>query len=182
MKLYILFLILLIILFFIVFFIKSKEGYTEPSIIDLNTQCNGSQLYSYKNNGLNRWYTNTDVSNILTNIINTSFDLNKCLIVNPLKRFHKKDQIPNSQSIEKVPFGNTNLSVDNIRLMDACDFYSGYNPITQQKCIETFINDLEKDYTKEYQKQLSYDDKIYLTICSALFVGLIFSLSQKYNI
>jgi hypothetical protein len=186
MKLYIL--LFFITLIVILLFINYKEGYQTPTITYTGKCNNGKDLNIYKNNGLNRWYNQTDTTDILNNIKNVDFSntiKNECITVNPLKRFHNDSNEPNSQSINKIPFGNTNLSTDNIRLMDACDFYNGYNPVTGKQCIETFMNSLENEYvTKEMetQKKLSFDDKMYLTICSGLFVFLLFKASNKYNL
>ncbi len=187
-KLYILLILVILVIIFLLFIINDKEGYETPTITYTGKCNNGKDLFLYKNNGLNRWYDSVEVNNILNNIKNIDLSrtlLNTCMTVNPLKRFHNNSTIPDSQSINKIPFGNTNLSTDNIRVMDSCDFYDGYNPITGKKCIETFVANLENDYmNKEINKErsLSFDDKIYLTICSGLFVFLLFKASNKYNL
>ncbi len=164
------------------------------SLIDTNqTIKNINKTYPitiYKNTQLNRWYNTNDVSEIIKNM--NKIELNNSSIqwlsydeLYPLKRYHDDSTVPSSFSTNKVPFQKTYLYTDNIRLMDACDFKGGTNPVTGKKCIETFISKLENDYIEEKNKkqtELSLDDKIYLTICSAGFVYLLFKLSNKYNL
>jgi hypothetical protein len=160
------------------------------SLFNTNQTNLNNQISIYKNNNLNRFYTSSDLSDIIQNMnnINLSDESYQYLGLNnnyPLKRYHTDSLTPNSSSTLKVPYAKTYLSNDNIRLMDACDFYNGKNPITAKECVETFISKLENDYIEEQNNkpsQLSLDDKIYLTICSAGFVYLLFKFSDKYNL
>jgi hypothetical protein len=191
LNIYILLFLVIVIISFMFLLNKNreiKEGYETPTITYSGKCNNGEELKLYKNDGLNRWYDTLDFKDVLNKIKTTSFtDEVKCMKVLPLKRYHNNSSEPNIQTINKVPFDNTNLSTDNIRLMDACDFYTGYNPITGSKCIETFINNLEDKENGEtvknsMERELSFDDKMYLTICSALLVVLLFKASDKFNI
>jgi hypothetical protein len=187
LNIYILFVLFVLLIFIsLLFILKKREGYNSPTL-SYSGKCNdGKDMEIYKNDGLNRWYNDEDTKELLDNIKKMNFDNinNNCKTVNPLKRFHNNSINPDSNTINKIPLGNTNLSTDNIKLMDACDFYDGYNPVTEKKCIENFMANLENEYMNKEtnkEKQLSLDDKIYLTICSALFVFLIFKASNKYN-
>ena len=176
MKIYIL---LILVIIFIYLFLKiMKEGYDAPSLTDTVSKCkNGNKKYIYKNNGLNRWYKQNDIQNIIKNMNNLDFNDNSCSKTIPLKKYHPKKKYFQN--------GKSNLSNDNIRLMDPCDFYGGVNPITNNKCIENFINQLETEYINNSmndKKLLSFDDKIYLTVCSAFFVYLLFQVSNKYKL
>lgn len=174
MNLYVLF-ILVIIFLMLLSFIK-KEGYSTATLDDTVSTCNdGSKKYIYKNNGLTHWYNETEIQDILKNINNLDFNDNSCTKTLPLKTFHPKKTY--------FDYDYSNLSNDNIRLMNPCEFYNGKNPITNNTCIETFINNMENEYinNQENEKKLSLDDKIYLTICSAFFVYLLFQVSNRYN-
>jgi hypothetical protein len=163
------------------------------SLIDTNKNIKHNNetypLSIYKNIQLNRWYDTNDVSEIIKNMNKIEITNTKIWNIyndnhHPLKRYHDYSVIPSSSSTKKVPFQQTYLSNDNIRLMDACDFKGGNNFVTDKQCIESFISKLENDYIEEEnnkQSELSLDDKIYLTICSAAFVYLLFKLSDKYN-
>lgn len=174
MNLYIL-LFLVIISLILLLFIK-KEGYSNPTLTDTISTCNdGTKKYIYKNNGLSHWYTQTEIQNLLKNMNSLDFNDNSCTKTLPLKRFNPKKIY--------LQYNYSNLSNDNIRLMNPCEFYNGKNPITNNTCIETFINNMENEYinNEENEKKLSLDDKIYLTICSAFFVFLLFQASNKHN-
>jgi hypothetical protein len=146
----------------------------------------------YKNNQLNRWYDTVDVSEIIKNMNQINLTEKRERLLNnenydPLSRYHDNSTVPSNSTTDKKTLSREEfyLSEDNIRLMDACDFYGGQNPITNKTCIESFISKLENEYIENEQNnknELSLDDKIYLTICSAGFVYLLFKFSNKYNL
>jgi hypothetical protein len=146
-----------------------------------NTVCsNKKKMSSYLNSNVNRFYNTQDAQSILSKMfaINlTSKKTHSCVTTTPRARVHTNSNVPATNTTYKYNAGvNVNLSQDNVRIMDACDFSTGVNPIDGKRCIETMEN---MEYAPLEHLKMTNGDKAYLATTSIVLVGVLFLASLR---
>jgi hypothetical protein len=199
---------------------KKKDDVAEGIDATLQTSrypCNTKNYkYVYLNSGVNRFYNTDEAKDLVKKMTDLSFnDLNKynnvCISspVNVVKRFHNPvvANPPASSSLRSIS-SPVYLPLDNLKVMDACEFKDKKNPLTPQTvCREnmqsgepSFSSSIFSSFLKRGKKEdsegtektmenedgrkegftnFTSSDKMYLATSMVLFVGVLFLAARR---